>query len=315
MTRWDCPMVRFLRSQSSTRSLQRPSFRRRAHTSRTYVRAVQTVKEIREALKPVRSSGQVIGLVPTMGALHAGHEKLIQTVGKECGVVVVSIFVNPLQFGPREDYARYPRTLEKDVEICRRQGTDVVFNPSPDEMYPLPPLTFAEVTRVSEHLCGKFRPGHFRGVATVVLKLFNIVRPDRAYFGEKDMQQLAVIRRMVADLNIPVEIAAVPTVREPDGLAISSRNQHLNSAERKAAPVLYRALEEAVKRIRSGERDASKVREAAIAILESEPLVRIEYLEIVDPAEIQPLSTTSDPVRIAAAVWIGGTRLIDNVEV
>ena len=250
-----------------------------------------------------------------MGALHPGHEALIGAARRECGIVVVSIFVNPLQFGPNEDYARYPRTLEKDVEICRRQGTDVVFNPSPDEMYRLPPLTFAEVTRVSEHLCGKFRPGHFRGVATVVLKLFNIVRPDRAYFGEKDMQQLAVIRRMVADLNIPVEIAAVPTVREPDGLAISSRNQHLNSAERKAAPVLYRALEEAVKRIRSGERDASKVREAAIAILESEPLVRIEYLEIVDPTEIQPLSTISGPVRIAAAVWIGGTRLIDNVAV
>ena len=250
-----------------------------------------------------------------MGALHPGHEALIGGARRECGIVVVSIFVNPLQFGPNEDYARYPRTLEKDVEICRRQGTDVVFNPSPDEMYPLPPLTFAQVTRVSEHLCGKFRPGHFRGVATVVLKLFNIVRPERAYFGEKDMQQLAVIRRMVADLNIPVDIAAVPTVREPDGLAISSRNQHLNSAERKAAPVLYRALEEAVKRIRSGERDASKVREAAIAILESEPLVRIEYLEIVDPTEIQPLSTISGPVRIAAAVWIGGTRLIDNVAV
>jgi len=248
-----------------------------------------------------------------MGALHPGHEALIGGARRECGIVVVSIFVNPLQFGPNEDYARYPRTLEKDVEICRRQGTDVVFNPSPDDMYPLPPLTFAQVTRVSEHLCGKFRPGHFRGVATVVLKLFNIVRPDRAYFGEKDIQQLAVIRRMVADLNIPVEIAAVPTVREPDGLAISSRNQHLNSAERKAAPVLYRALEEAVKRIRSGERDASKVREAAIAILESEPLVRVEYLEIVDPTEIQPLSTISDSVRIAAAVWIGGTRLIDNV--
>jgi len=248
-----------------------------------------------------------------MGALHPGHEALIGAARRECGIVVVSIFVNPLQFGPNEDYARYPRTLEKDVEICRRQRTDVVFNPAPDDMYPLPPLTFAQVTRVSEHLCGKFRPGHFRGVATVVLKLFNIVRPDRAYFGEKDIQQLAVIRRMVADLNIPVEIAAVPTVREPDGLAISSRNQHLNSAERKAAPVLYRALEEAVKRIRSGERDASKVREAAIAILESEPLVRVEYLEIVDPTEMQPLATISDSVRIAAAVWIGGTRLIDNV--
>src|SRR2546422_4582284 len=279
------------------------------------MKIVQTVNDVREALISARKSGTIIGLVPTMGALHAGHEASIEAARKKCGVVVVSIFVNPLQFSPNEDYARYPRALVKDLGICRRHGADIVFNPSVEEIYPLPQLAFAEVTRVGEHLCGKFRPGHFRGVATVVLKLFNIVRPDRAYFGEKDMQQLAVIRRMVADLNIPVEIAAVPTVREPDGLAISSRNQHLNSAERKAAPVLYRALEEAVKRIRSGERDASKVREAAIAILESEPLVRIEYLEIVDPTEIQPLSTISAPVRIAAAVWIGGTRLIDNVAV
>src|SRR2546426_3569135 len=313
MTRWDCPMVRSLRSQSSTRSSQRPSFRRRAHTSRTYVRAVQTVKEIREALKPVRSSGQVIGLVPTMGALHAGHEKLIQTARKECGVVVVSIFVNPLQFGPKEDYARYPRPLEADLEVCRRNGVDLVFAPSADEMYPLPQLAFTEVTRVSEGLCGAFRPGHFRGVATVVLKLFIIVQPDRAYFGEKDMQQLAVIRRMVADLNVPSEIIGVLTVREGDGLAISSRNEYLSPADRQAAPVLYRALQEAANRIRSGERDAAKVREAAIALLRAEPLIRIEYVEIVDASEIQPLATSSGPVRIAAAVWIGATRLIDNV--
>src|SRR2546426_2213343 len=313
MTRWDCPMVRSLRSQSSTRSWQRPSFRRRAHTSRTYVRAVQTVKEIREALKPVRSSGQVIGLVPTMGALHAGHEKLIQTARKECGVVVVSIFVNPLQFGPKEDYARYPRPLEADLEVCRRNGVDLVFAPSADEMYPLPQLAFTEVTRVSEGLCGAFRPGHFRGVATVVLKLFNIVQPDRAYFGEKDMQQLAMIRRMVTDLNLAIEIVGVATVREADGLAISSRNQYLSAAERKAAPVLYRALQDAANRIRSGERDARKIRQAGIAVLGNEPLVRLEYFEIADPDEMQPVSGISGPVRIAAAIWIGSTRLIDNV--
>src|SRR5213594_510159 len=270
-----------------------------------------SVKDVRKALETAKN----IGLVPTMGALHAGHEALIQGARKDSQVVVVSIFVNPLQFGPNEDYTRYPRALPRDLEICERNGADVVFAPPVEEMYPLPELTFVDVTRVSEHVCGAFRPGHFRGVATVVLKLLNIVQPDRAYFGEKDMQQLAVIRRMVQDLMVPVEIIGVPTVREPDGLAISSRNQHLNSAERKAAPVLYRALEEAVKRTRSGERDASKVREAAIAILESEPLVRVEYLEIVDPTEIQPLSTISGPVRIAAAVWIGGTRLIDNVAV
>jgi len=248
-----------------------------------------------------------------MGALHAGHEALIEAARRKCGVVVVSIFVNPLQFGPNEDYQRYPRALVKDLGICRRHGADIVFNPSVDEMYRTPQLTFAEVTRVSEDLCGKFRPGHFRGVATVVLKLFNIVRANRAYFGEKDMQQLAVIRRMVADLNVPIEIIGVPTVREADGLAISSRNEYLNPAERRVAPVLYHALQEAAGRIRSGERDAAKVRETAMAILRAEPLMRVEYVEIVDPSEIQPLSTISGPVRIAAAVWIGGTRLIDNV--
>ncbi|PYR97935.1 MAG: pantoate--beta-alanine ligase [Acidobacteria bacterium] len=274
---------------------------------------VQTVNDVRKALLSARKSGTVIGLVPTMGALHAGHEALIEAARRKCGVVVVSIFVNPLQFGPNEDYQRYPRALVKDLGICRRHGADIVFNPSVDEMYRTPQLTFAEVTRVSEDLCGKFRPGHFRGVATVVLKLFNIVRANRAYFGEKDMQQLAVIRRMVADLNVPIEIIGVPTVREADGLAISSRNEYLNPAERRVAPVLYHALQEAAGRIRSGERDAAKVRETAMAILRAEPLMRVEYVEIVDPSEIQPLSTISGPVRIAAAVWIGGTRLIDNV--
>jgi len=276
------------------------------------VRAVQTVKEIREALKPVRSSGQVIGLVPTMGALHAGHEKLIQTARKECGVVVVSIFVNPLQFGPKEDYARYPRPLEADLEVCRRNGVDLVFAPSADEMYPLPQLAFTEVTRVSEGLCGAFRPGHFRGVATVVLKLFNIVQPDRAYFGEKDMQQLAVIRRMVADLNVPVEIVPVATVREADGLAVSSRNQYLDAEQRRIAPVVFRALREAERLIRAGEKDVAKVRESAMQILNEAP-VRAEYFEVVNPEDMQPVAAVTGSVRIAAAVWLGTTRLIDNV--
>ena len=269
-----------------------------------------TVKDVRKALDPAKN----IGLVPTMGALHAGHEALIQRARKDSQVVVVSIFVNPLQFGPNEDYTRYPRALQRDLEICERNGADLVFAPSVEEMYPLPELTFVDVTLVSEHLCGAFRPGHFRGVATVVLKLLNIVQPDRAYFGEKDMQQLAVIRRMVQDLMVPVEIVRVPTVREADGLAISSRNQYLNPAARKAAPVLHRALQEAAARIRSGERDVAKVREAALEILKTEPLVRIEYLEIVDPVEMKPLSAISGPARIAVAVWIGSTRLIDNAE-
>src|SRR3989442_9873947 len=196
------------------------------------------VEDIRKALDAARN----IGLVPTMGALHAGHEALIQRARTDSQVVVVSIFVNPLQFGPNEDYTRYPRALQQDLEICERNGAGLVFAPSVEEMYPLPELTFVDVTRVSEHLCGAFRPGHFRGVATVVLKLLNIVQPDRAYFGEKDMQQLAVIRRMVLDLMVPVEIVGVPTVREPDGLALSSRNKYLDAEARQAAPGLYRAL-------------------------------------------------------------------------
>jgi pantoate--beta-alanine ligase len=273
------------------------------------VRVVHTVKEVREALE----SAAQIHLVPTMGALHAGHEALMQTARKAQGVVVVSIFVNPLQFGPNEDLGRYPRTLNQDLEMCERNGVDLVFAPPVEEMYPLPQFTYLEVTRVSEHLCGKFRPGHFRGVATVVLKLFNIVQPQSAYFGEKDLQQLAVIRRMVLDLNLPVTIVGVPIVRESDGLALSSRNKYLNEDERRAAPALYRALQEAAQRIRAGEREVEKVRDAALAMLNESPLIRVEYFEIVDPDELQPLAKIDVPVRIAAAIWIGRTRLIDNV--
>jgi len=277
------------------------------------VRAVHTVKEIREALEAVREPDKAIGLIPTMGALHTGHEKLMETARRECGLVVVTIFVNPLQFGPSEDYARYPRPLQADVELCRRHGVDFVFAPAVEEMYPQPQLTFTEVTRVSDHLCGSYRPGHFRAVATVVLKLFNIVQPHRAYFGEKDMQQLAVIRRMTADLNLPVAIVPVPTVREPDGLAVSSRNGYLDPEQRKVAPLLYRALQEAEKQIRSGEKDAAKIRAAALGVLGQAPLVRVEYLEVVDPDEMQPVSRVTPPVHVAGAVWLGATRLIDNV--
>ena len=277
------------------------------------MRAVHTVREIREALEAVREPDRAIGLIPTMGALHIGHEKLMETARRECGLVVVTIFVNPLQFGPSEDYARYPRPLQADVELCRRHGVDFVFAPAVEEMYPQPQLTFTEVTRVSDHLCGSYRPGHFRAVATVVLKLFNIVQPHRAYFGEKDMQQLAVIRRMTADLNLPVAIVRVPTVREPDGLAVSSRNGYLDPEQRKVAPLLYRALQEAEKQIRSGEQDAAKIRAAALGVLGQAPLVRVEYLEVVDPDEMQPVSSVTPPVHVAGAAWLGATRLIDNV--
>jgi pantoate--beta-alanine ligase len=248
-----------------------------------------------------------------MGALHAGHEKLIEVARSECRTVVVSIFVNPIQFGPNEDYSRYPRTLDEDLEKCKRLAVDLVFAPSVEEMYPSPQLAFVEVARVSEHLCGKFRPGHFRGIATVVMKLLNIIQPDRAYFGEKDLQQLTVIRRMVADLNLPVSIAGIPTVREPDGLALSSRNKYLTAEERKAAPVLYRALQEAAGRLRSGERDATNVRNAGLRVLEEQSVIRVEYFEIVDSEELQPVTIIQRSVHIAAAVWIGKTRLIDNI--
>jgi pantoate--beta-alanine ligase len=279
------------------------------------VNVLRTIQEIRAALAPARKSNKTIGLVPTMGALHAGHEQLIQAARSGADIIVVSIFVNPLQFGPTEDYGKYPRALPKDLEICKQSGADLVFAPAVEEMYPVPQLTFTEVTRVSEGLCGAFRPGHFRGVTTVVLKLFNIVQPDRAWFGEKDMQQLAVIRRMVADLNLPIDVVGVPTVRESDGLALSSRNQYLSPAERKSAPVLYRALQHAADLIRAGERNVSKIRESAIAMLNGEPLIHLEYLEIVDPVEMEPTSEVSRAVRIAAAIRIGTTRLIDNVQV
>jgi pantoate--beta-alanine ligase len=272
------------------------------------VQAVHTVKDVRDFL----ASQKNIGLVPTMGALHAGHEKLIETARSQCDVLVVSIFVNPLQFGPNEDYSRYPRPLQDDLDMCRRNGVDLVFAPSVEEMYASPQRTTVEVGRLAEHLCGKFRPGHFRGVATVVLKLFNIVQPHRAYFGEKDMQQITVVRRMVSDLNVPTSIVGVPTVREPDGLALSSRNKYLNPEERKTAPALYRALREAETRIRAGERSASNVRAAAMELLKD---VRVEYFEIVDPDELQPVTRIDGPVRIASAIWLGTTRLIDNVSV
>jgi pantoate--beta-alanine ligase len=248
-----------------------------------------------------------------MGALHAGHASLIERARADCDFVAATIFVNPLQFGPNEDYLRYPRSVTKDLAVCEQQGADLVFMPEVQDMYVSPQQTFVDVPRLAAHLCGPFRPGHFRGVATVVLKLFNIIQPDRAYFGEKDYQQLCIIRRMVSDLSLPLEIVPVPTYREPDGLALSSRNVYLDAAERASAPALFRALETVRKAIEAGQKSSSVAKEAALRVLASEDRIRVEYFEIVDPDEVQPVETIAGPVRIASAIWIGKTRLIDNV--
>lgn len=274
---------------------------------------ITTIAEIRALCLDLKQSGRKIGFVPTMGALHAGHGALMDRACSECDAVVVSIFVNPIQFDRKKDYERYARNLEADLEFCAQHKVALVFAPSPEEMYPCTLHTFVEVTSVSEKLCGEFRPGHFRGVATVVTKLFNMVRPDCAYFGEKDIQQLAVIRAMVADLNIPVSIVAVPTVREPDGLALSSRNERLTREQRRFAPTIYEALQLAKKMIVEGVRDTNTVRQAGLAKLSSEPQFRPEYFEVVDAETMQPVSEVSGRVCVATAVWVGTTRLIDNV--
>jgi pantoate--beta-alanine ligase len=272
-----------------------------------------SIPAIVEIVKNARDRGRSIGFVPTMGALHAGHLKLMQEARRENNFVVVSIFVNPLQFDRKDDLDRYPRTLAADVDVCSTIPVDVVFTPSPAELYPQEQLAFVDVPGLTNHLCGAFRPGHFRGVATVVAKLFNIVRPDRAYFGEKDAQQLAVIRRMVEDLNMPVAVVGIPTVREPDGLALSSRNKHLTAKQRQLATVLPRMLYQARSQVDKGERSASTIREALEPMFRTHADVRLEYFEIVEPSTLAPVERIDGPVLIAGAIWVGSTRLIDNM--
>ena len=276
------------------------------------MRLLHTIFEMRAQVVAARLENLTIGLVPTMGALHAGHGALIERAKEQNGYVVVTIFVNPTQFDRGEDFEKYPRSLETDLEFCERLGVDAVFAPDAAEMYPDRPQTMVDVSEPSSGLEGEFRPGHFRGVATVVAKLFNIVSADRAYFGEKDAQQLAVIRKMVADLNFPVAIVPVATVREPDGLALSSRNQRLTPEDRRIAPALYRALQAAESMIRSGCRDAGSIKQAGLAELARTPEIRVEYFEVVDPLSMQPIERVEDRVLVAAAVWLGGVRLIDN---
>jgi pantoate--beta-alanine ligase len=250
-----------------------------------------------------------------MGALHAGHARLIEEAHRGGGALVVSIFVNPLQFDRPDDLDQYPRTLDADLEICRRLGVDIVLAPTAAEMYPIAPTSSIDVGVVGDHLCGRYRPGHFRGVATVVMKLLQIAQPDRAYFGEKDAQQLAIIRRLVSDFNVPVDIVGVPTVREPDGLALSSRNRRLNPVQRASAIALYMALSEACREIAAGASDAAGITSRAGAAVRGNPTtdVTLEYLEIVDPRDMQPVNRVSGPVVVAGALWVGDVRLIDNM--
>jgi pantoate--beta-alanine ligase len=270
-------------------------------------------RKLRECLREKRRSGASIGFVPTMGALHSGHAALLEAARSHNDFVAASIFVNPLQFNRTEDLDTYPRSMEADLCVCDRYGVDLVFAPTQQDLYPSEPLTFVESPVLSVHLCGQFRPGHFRGVATVVLKLFHLIEPDRAYFGEKDAQQLAIIRRMVEDFNLPLTIVPIPTVREPDGLAISSRNQLLTPEQRAIAPVLSRSLRQALELVRAGERRVTVVREQAVALLMSYPEARLEYFEVVDRELLAPLDEIIGPVLIAAAMWLGPVRLIDNV--
>ena len=259
-----------------------------------------------------RLSG-TLGFVPTMGYLHEGHLSLVRRARAENDRVAVSIFVNPTQFGPQEDLAQYPRDLQRDLALLEREGTDVVFNPSPEEMYPGGFNTRVDVEKVTERLEGAFRPGHFRGVATVVAKLFNIVEPTRAYFGSKDAQQLIVIKKMVQDLNMNLEIVPVPTVREPDGLAMSSRNTYLGPLERVAALVLYRALSLAQQLHGGGERKAEPIRQEMTRLIRGEPRASIDYVSIAHPQTLEELDEISGPALVSLAVRIGKTRLIDNV--
>jgi pantoate--beta-alanine ligase len=271
------------------------------------------IAEVRDWVRAARRKGRSIGLVPTMGYFHEGHLELMRRARAENDLVVVSLFVNPTQFGPREDFRTYPRDPERDADLARGVGVDLLFTPAPEEMYPSEQAAWVQVEQITDRLEGASRPGHFRGVATVVAKLFNIVPADRAYFGQKDFQQLQVVRRMVRDLNFPVTVVAVPTVREPDGLAMSSRNTYLSPEERRAATVLYRALHHGQELIAGGQTDATRIRMAMQALISREPLARLDYLSIADPETFREQEKITLPTLLSLAVCIGRTRLIDNL--
>lgn len=270
------------------------------------------IKEVRKISEDWKKQGFSVALVPTMGYLHAGHISLIEKARKENDKVIVSIFVNPIQFGPNEDYEKYPRDMEHDAEACKQAGADLIFAPEPNEMYPSANLAHVNIDRLGDGLCGARRPGHFSGVCTVITKLFNIISPDRAYFGQKDAQQLAIIKKMTSDLNFTTEIVPCPIVREPDGLAMSSRNAYLSPEERAAAVILSKSLKLAKQMMESKETDTARIKDAITNEITSEPLARIDYVEIVDAETLKPAGHINGPVLTAIAVYIGRTRLIDN---
>ena len=276
------------------------------------MKVVNTINEVREAVKAWHKQGLTVGLVPTMGYLHEGHASLIARASKENDRVVVSDFVNPIQFAPNEDLASYTRDIDRDAKVCEENGADIIFHPTPEEMYHKDFSTFVDITGPSEELCGKSRPIHFRGVCTVVSKLFLIASPDRAYFGQKDAQQLAVIKRMVRDLNFDIEIVGCPIIREADGLAKSSRNTYLSPEERKAAVILHKALEKGKELVLNGEKSAKAVIDTVTQVINSEPLAKIDYVQVVDFPNIKVVEDINGDILTAVAVYIGKTRLIDN---
>jgi pantoate--beta-alanine ligase len=277
------------------------------------MKVCHSIDEMRAASRAARRDGKSLGLVPTMGALHDGHLSLVRAARDQCDVVVASIFVNPLQFGPSEDLAKYPRDFERDRELLKQEGVDFIFAPGVEEMYPAGAVTYVTVEGLSGKLCGRSRPGHFRGVTTVVAKLFNIVEPDRAYFGQKDAAQSTIIRRMVRDLNIPVQVVVCPIVREPDGLAMSSRNAYLDPPQRQAALVLHRSLMAVQKRFDQGERKVEALIEAGKLTFAQDPAARLDYFEIVDSETLDPVDDLSRGALVAVAAFVGNARLIDNI--
>ena len=272
-----------------------------------------TIDEMRATRQAARRKRKTVGLVPTMGALHEGHLSLVRMARAQCDLVVVSIFINPLQFGPHEDLAKYPRNFDRDRDLLEREGVEVIFAPTVEEMYPAGAITYVTVEALSDRLCGRSRPGHFRGVTTVVSKLFHIVEPDRAFFGQKDAAQSVIIRRMVRDLDIPVQVVIGPIVREPDGLAMSSRNAYLDASQRLSALVLHRSLLAVQERFDRGERKVQALIEAGKQVFSEDPSVRLDYLEIVDPETLDPVDDLSQRALVAVAAFVGKARLIDNV--